>query len=479
MLVIPTDRHRLRDQNFKELLSNVHRGIRGVMFVKKAEKGDTRPQKELEYALSPTRTIATNRPIVEELEREAKDRDLKLPQWIAASDAYAFDARQYLIPLGEGGKSQEMLRGNRVIPVAEVTQESTKNFTRLLTEWMFANLHPGGRMTYMYFPSTGREESNSNNMIRQWMGTVAMGRAAAINPDKGYGSRVEENIRYNLAQFYRTEGELGFIEYEKSAKLGAAALAMISLIESPARESFRAEENGLMKLTLHLWRPSGEFITFYKPEGMNENHNFYPGETLLAWSFLYEENQDPTLLEKIMGSARYYKKWHLENRNPAFIPWHTQAYYNVWKLTKSDELRDWVFEMNDWLVDVMQSDSRVAYDDTIGRFYAPTRNFGRPHASSTGVYIEGLIDAFSMARSIGDTKHQEKYRKAIVYGLRSTMQLQFQDDIDMFYVSNRRRLRGGIRTTVYDNAIRVDNVQHVLMGVQKVLREFKKEDFHP
>lgn len=234
-----------------------------------------------------------------------------------------------------------------------------------------------------------------------------------------------------------------------------------------------------MNLTLYLWRPSGEYITFFKPKGRNENHNFYPGETLLAWSFLYDESKDPELLKKCMESFRYYKKWHLENRNPAFIPWHTQAYYNLWKHTKDEDLKAWIFEMNDWLVDTMQSGSRVAYDDTIGRFYAPKENFGRPHASSTGVYLEGLIDAFAMAREIGDTHHEEKYRKAIVYGIRSSMQLQFQDDIDMFYVTNRDRLRGGMRTTVYDNAIRVDNVQHVLMGVQKILREFKESDYKP
>jgi hypothetical protein len=135
--------------------------------------------------------------------------------------------------------------------------------------------------------------------------------------------------------------------------------------------------------------------------------------------------------------------------------------------------------MNDWLVDTMQAGSRVAYDDTIGRFYAPTENFGRPHASSTGVYLEGLIDAFVLARQIGDTHHEDKYRKAIVYGLRASMQLQFQDDVDMFYATNRERLRGGMRTTVYDNAIRVDNVQHVLMGVQKILRDFKESDYKP
>src|SRR5690606_16457978 len=141
------------------------------------------------------------------------------------------------------------------------------------------------------------------------------------------------------------------------------------------------------------------------------------------------------------------------------IPWHTQAYYNLWKDTQSDELRDWVFQMNDWLVDVMQTHSRVGYDDTIGRFYSPRHRFGVPHASSTGVYLEGLIDAFAMARKIGDKHHEEKYRKSIVLGLRSSMQLQFQDDIDMFYSPFKERLRGGMRTTVYENEIRVDNIQ--------------------
>ena len=49
------------------------------------------------------------------------------------------------------------------------------------------------------------------------------------------------------------------------------------------------------------------------------------------------------------------------------------------------------------------------------------------------------------------------------------MQLQFADDIDMFYVSKRDRVFGGLRTTVYDNQIRCDNVQHTLMATLKIL----------
>lgn len=473
MLVIPTNRTGLRVDNYKGTFSNVHRGVRGAFVEPSDPKSATKA-----FRLSPTETVASNLAIVDALKQEATRRNVDLDEWLDQSSIYSFDAKQYFVALDTKDPAQEIMRGNRIIPVEEVTQKSVTEFTERLSRWMFSNLHPGGRMTYMYYPSTGRENSG-NNMIRQWMGTVAMGRVANLHPELNLESRVRENIQYNLEHFYKTDGDLGYIIYQGNAKLGAAALAMISIIESPARESFAEYEKGLFNVTEFLWQDSGEFHCFYLPEERRKDnlHNFYPGETLLSWAFLYRENKSEELLDKSMKSYEYYKGWHLRNRNPAFIPWHTQAYYLLWKETKHEGLKDWIFEMNDWLVDTMQSESRVAYDDTLGRFYAPNRNFGVPHASSTGVYLEGLIDAFALAREIGDKKHEEKYRKAIVLGLRSSMQLQFADEIDLFFVRDKRRVLGGMRTTVYDNEIRVDNVQHVLMGVQKILQEFKPEDY--
>ena len=56
------------------------------------------------------------------------------------------------------------------------------------------------------------------------------------------------------------------------------------------------------------------------------------------------------------------------------------------------------------------------------------------------------------------------------------------NDIDMYYVAEKHRpyVYGGMRTTVYNNVIRCDNVQHALMGILKILREFEPDDFrHP
>ena len=133
--------------------------------------------------------------------------------------------------------------------------------------------------------------------------------------------------------------------------------------------------------------------------------------------------------------------------------------------------------MNDWLLAMQQWDD-VAAPDARGRFYDPRHpEYGPPHASATGVYLEGLIDAFALAREVGDSARVAAYRQAILRGLRSARQLTFFGDVDMYYVSKRDALRGGVRNTVYDNVVRVDNVQHNLMAVFKVLDRFTDDDF--
>lgn len=141
------------------------------------------------------------------------------------------------------------------------------------------------------------------------------------------------------------------------------------------------------------------------------------------------------------------------------------------------ELVDYTFEMNDWLIESMEVWEESFADDEKGRFYSRKVNYGVPHASATGVYIEGLIDAYEMAKRTKDEARRARYALAISRGIRSVMQIQFVDEIDMYYVTNRELTRGGLRTAVLRNEVRVDNVQHVLMGVLKALERFEPEEF--
>jgi hypothetical protein len=445
--------------------------------------------------------------------------------------ARVFESQQLLVrlPSGEGIK---LLRGNVYVEPREVTQANTQATVDLLIEWMSTNLQPDGRLAYLWFPGESREPENDNNMIRQWMGTNALIKIAEKRNDPALWDRIEKNIDYNLEHFYKQDGEFGLIDYENQVKLGALSLAAMAIVNHPKRGKWQKQEHGLRRSVASLWSEDGYFDAFYKPRGRtnrNDNtQNFYPGETLLLWAQLYRESRDPELLRRFVQSFRYYRAWHLdptdpERRRPSFTPWHTQAYFILWETLRQpeappaeeaqpaeeappaegetpapthtpegwpigttpetpvqidqQEIVDFVFEMNDWLIEEMEMWEESAFDDEKGQFYSRKKDYGGAHASATGVYIEGIIDAYEMAKIVGDKARMERYRLSLSRAIRSVMQLQFVDDVDMFYVTDRVRTKGGLRTTTIRNEVRVDNVQHVLMGLLKLLDRFGPNDY--
>lgn len=455
-----------------ERMSNVYRGLRGIQVVTNGAV----------LRFGPTEMIALNLGFERALERlYERAGSAPLAAEGGAAQFSLFEADQLLVDLtSDPARTTVLYRGNTLVPVEAVTRDAVERLRQALAGWMAANLQPDGRMVYLYWPSRG-EESTGNNEIRQWMATVALIREAQSRQDTNLLDRAEQNIRFNLARSFRTDanGHGQIVEGQGVVKLGAVALACLALVEHPNRARFAEQEAALRKTVDALWSPSGEFRTFWSPTNRTDNVNFYPGEALLLWATLFEQSRDADLRRRIEASLRFYRTWHRANRNPAFVPWHTQAYFKLWSVTRSVEVQDWIFEMNDWLLGVQQWEEQRAFPDTMGRFYDPDRPFGPPHASSTGVYLEGLIDAWRLAREAGDAGRQERYRQAIIRGLRSVTQLAFLDEADLFYVSKRDRARGGVRTTVYDNAIRVDNVQHNLMAIQKILAYLPGSDFRP
>jgi hypothetical protein len=474
----------------------------------------------------PTKMIAQAEKFGDVVKRFLKQADVKnLTQFAKdGGKARVFENHQVLVrlPSGEGVK---LLRGNVYVEPSEVTKENVQKTTDLMIEWMLTNLHEDGRLTYLWLPEQSIEKPNDNNMIRQWMGTNALIKVAEKRNDPELWARIAKNIDYNLEHFYEQDGELGFIKYQGQIKLGSLSLAAMAIINHPERARWQAQEHGLRRTIAALWNEDGAFDCYYPARGEKDRNsnvqNFYPGETLLFWAQLYRESRDPELFRRFAKSFNYYKTWHLDpdpkRRRPSFVPWHTQAYFIVWEVLRSgaaptpavaegegetptvpavtpegwpvgtvppepvelkpEELEAFVFDMNDWLIENMEVWEESAFDDEKGRFHSRKKDYGVPHASATGVYIEGLIDAYEMAKRIGDKKRQARYALALSRGIRSVMQIQFVDDVDMYYVTDRKRTKGGLRTDTIRPEIRVDNVQHVLMGVLKVLERFEASEY--
>ena len=418
----------------------------------------------------PSQMIATNRRFERVLALLLGQRQFDEPDFLAAGGRLLrFRARQLRIQLQPAVRVATLVRGGRLVPLDAMGPATLQAMIAGMSGWLRQNLRADGRMTYKYWPSRG-EESLADNTIRQFMATVCLIRLAGRSRDPADLARAETSLRHNLTRFYREQDGMGLIAFGGTAKLGAAALAGLAILEAPFGQRYQRVLDRLTAGIRALWQPDGSFRTFHIPAERNDNQNFYPGEALLFWAALYERTRDPALVERCRRTFRWYRAWHRRARNPAFIPWHSQALVRLHAATGDPDMLAFVFEMNDWLCDFQQWET-APHPDLAGRFYDPARAaLGPPHASSTGVYLEGLADALRFAEAAGDQGRAARYREVIWRGLRSLRQLQFKDDDELFYIRRRRPVLGGVRTEAYDNTIRVDNVQHGLMALLKLER---------
>ncbi len=405
---------------------------------------------------------------------QALSHEIGLP--LSRVQAWAFPADQFLMDW-PGQRIHHLFRGQKIVPPATITRARTAEMAGLMEDWLLAQVAPSGAATYKYWPSSGKY-SNANNMIRQFMASAALARIALRRGDAASAATVQRNFAFNFAAFYSQENGLGLIHEGDKIKLGAAAVALIACLDLPDPAPFQPQITALARFILSMQNQGGSFRTFLTPADRTDCQNFYPGEACLALMRLFAVTRDESLITAVTRAFAHYRDWHRADRNPAFVPWHAAALCHLHRHRPDPDIAAFVFEMSDWLLTIQQGRDRPA--DVWGEFFDPARpDFGPPHASATGVYLEGLIEAWDLARSLGDSARAEAYRKAILSGLRSLRQLQFRHPSDMFYLSRRTRVLGALRTTTYDNTIRIDNVQHGLMAIHRILDLWGEAEFRP
>ena len=132
----------------------------------------------------------------------------------------------------------------------------------------------------------------------------------------------------------------------------------------------------------------------------------------------------------------------------------------MYKYIEDPQLCDFVFEMNDWLIDRYQIETSE-YPDEIGGF--PKSN----PKSSTSSYMEGIADAYYLAVAVNDKEHIESYAKSIQLGTRFMLQTQFNAD-NSFYLENPSLAIGGFKESLVSNDLRNDYTQHAVMAMMKI-----------
>ena len=422
--------------------------------------------------LAPTQMIAANLGFERALELFLAKQGIEGWKPATRCTLRKFSARQFL--LSEGGEDGVVALSRGSTLVDELPPTSKNHAAELvdgIATWMARNQAGDGRLPYKYWPSRGAE-SPADNAIRNFLATWSLARLARFRNSASASEAARRNLRFNLSRYFRNIGNgCGAIVEGNSAKLGASALAGLAILEAPDGHEF-LEELGMLTAGINsLVDDEAGFRTFFFPRKRDgENWNFYSGEAMLFWAEASRLGMPgaPSVAQCsrtfALCRARHYRK-----RNPAFVPWHTQACASLFAQTGSREFADFILEANDWLLPMQQWNGLPI--DMRGRFHDPARpEFGPPHAASTGAYLEGLSEAAIVARAVGEEGRASAYQLAVSRGLRSLRQLQFRDARDAFYVSRKRRVMGAIRTEVYDNAVRIDSAAHALLASIKHLK---------
>jgi AMMECR1 domain-containing protein len=354
-------------------------------------------------------------------------------------------------------KINDLYRYNLLVDEKDVTKENIDKRLELAKSWFLVNEDPNTFLKYEYLPSSDRY-STGNNSIRQMATLHTVTKLYKHSNDPKIYNLSVKGINHFLSFLkYDKQRNIYFIEINNESTIAHSGFLILSLAEI---EDFPNRTFYLKSLSdgiLSLQNSDGSFKTLFNSDKV-EGIDYYPGEAMLALMTLYQHTGDKNILDSVARSFDYYSSYWRSNKNMAFVPWYTEAYFILFNATNNKTYKEFIFEMNDWMIDNYQIMSS-RYPDTVGGFPKKDPVF------STSVFLEGVNDAYKLAKDTNDPR-KDKYERSIRLGTRFIFQTQFTPE-NTFYIRNPSLAIGGFKQSLTRNNIRIDFLQHAVSSMLK------------
>jgi hypothetical protein len=343
-----------------------------------------------------------------------------------------------------------------LLEVEDITQDMILDRILNAGNWYLSNINTQtGLLEYEYYPIKN-VYSGMNSELRQLASLWIMCKLYNFTKDACYLPIINQTFDYYLS-YKIDEKDFSHINVgnDNIANNGFIILALCEydkypdsnkLIESLAKGIiFKQRDNGSYDLCFSSNSTSGIL--------------YYPGEAMLGLMKCYQKTKNSSYLKSVENGFNYYQEYWRNNKNDPMIPWHSQAYKILYEFTGEKKYADFIFEMNDWLVNSRQTLENSDFKDELGGFYSIP-------GASTSVYLEGVNDAYNLACFLNDTYHIDFYKKSIRLGVYFMLQTQYTNN-NIFYFENPDRAFGGFRSSLIQDKVRVDNVQHAVNALIK------------
>ena len=312
-------------------------------------------------------------------------------------------------------------------------------------EW-FLNNQNDNFLHYEY-NAFNRAYSESSHALREMAAMWSIAELGDFLNDSRYTELAKRGFDYFEQHFvYDKVNNMYYVNVTpRKVKLGYSAFAILALlnIEHPKKEQYlEGFANGIMIQQNN----GGSLSTFFFSNDAG-SADYYPGEALFALMSLYEYSKNQDYLSTVGKAFPYYADYWRANKSTAFVPWQTRAYALLYQETKNPELRDFVFEMNDWMLNEHYPAGEC-------------QNFDFRRGIVTAVYMEGVNKAYELAREANDKKRMGCYARFVGEGADYIISLQAR---------NKRKFGetaiGGFLGSYTSRTMRVDRNQHAVLAL--------------
>jgi len=286
---------------------------------------------------------------------------------------------------------------------------------------------------------------NESHVLREVASLWVVAELSESTGHSDYNKLARRGFNY-FENYFRREKENDFYYVNITPpyiRLGDSAFIILSLLNMDHPVGGYYLEKFADGILFHQ-NADGSFQTHFF-SNISTNVDYYPGEALLALMSLYEETQDERYLEATQNAFPFYRDYWRGNKNTAFVPWQTRAYQKLYSATGDEEVADFVFEMNDWMLE-----GHSPAQGCSGFFF---------RGVVEAVFIEGVTKAYELALEVNDTVRAECYANFSREGLDYVLTLQVTDK------AFEKEAIGGFMGSPTYKIIRVDNNQHAVMAL--------------
>jgi len=311
-------------------------------------------------------------------------------------------------------------------------------------QW-FLNQQNENFLYYEYYPKSDTHSQNYHP-VREMAALWAITHLIDFTNNELYQPLIDRGLNYfTRFVFYNQNDKFAYLQFnDKDVDLGSSAFLLLSLLDSQTSDKDEII-TGLADGILHQQNADGSLNTYFFTD-RQDNEDYFPGEAILAIMTLYEKTGEDKYLQFSTRAFEYYQNYWRENPNTPFIAWHSRADYKIFLATGQQKYADFIFEINDYLLD------QYHHDQT-----CQSLTFDK--GGVTAVHLEGAVQALKLADQLNDEKRLLCYQNFINQGMGYLITQQVPRDTDLPPAAV-----GGIWDETYQSQ-RVDRNQHAVMAI--------------